>query len=106
MDRRLNVVLALLLAAWLPVPAAAQNGDKPWAAPKGKYPPLDGLTADDDQLKGADLVRYGEQDKVSLDPVAGRIDAALPAIMADGGDRRIHDRCFAFEVMPAWAPKR
>lgn len=106
MDRRLSVVLALLLAASLPVPTAAQNGGKLWTAIEGKYPPFNGLAADDDPFKGVDPGRYGEQDELSLDLAAGLIDAARAAIMADGSDRRIHDRRFAFEVMPARARKR
>jgi hypothetical protein len=106
MDRRLRVVLALLLAASLPVPTAAQSGGKLWTAFEGEHTPFNGFAADDDRFKGVDLVRCGEQDEVSFDLMAGLIDAAQAEITADGGDRCIHDRCFAFEVMPAWAPKR
>jgi arginine/ornithine transport system substrate-binding protein len=114
-----------------------------------------------DRFKGIELVRYGKQDEVFLDLVAGRIDAALAdaiaidqgflktpagkgfalrgpaytdpayfgigpgiavrkgedalkekidaalaAIMADGSYRRINDRYFGFDVMPAWARKK
>ena len=97
----------LLYSTSLPVPTAAQNAGKLWAVFEGTYPPFNGLAADGVQFKGVDLVRYArEQDEVSLDLMAGLIDAALAEIMADGGDRRIRDRCFAFEVMPAWVPKR